>query len=123
MSTENPVIGQLQAEIADLSARLEQAQAALLAERFRDVPRLSEGDLVLVPRKLFGKTRLWPARIGRVHLSWNAGTDAHGIRWENRTVSYAVFLQQQDGTYGGSSHGYYHSEVQPVPPPARQEGT
>jgi len=105
----------LLAEISRLSEELKAAQEALTTERFKDVPRLERGTLVLVPRKLFGQTRLWPAKIGGVHLDYSSGRDANGVPWERHIVSYHVYLQQKDGSYGGSSAGYYAREVQPAP--------
>jgi hypothetical protein len=98
--------------IGRLGTELRAAQEALTEERFRDIPRLAEGTEVLVPRKLFGKTRPWPAKIVHVHLSYGSGINARGEPWEHKTVSYAVLLQQKDGKYGGSTEGFYDTEVQ-----------
>jgi hypothetical protein len=111
----------LLAEIAGLEDRLDRAHAALQAERFRGVPRFSEGDVVLVPRNLFGKVRMTPARIGAVHLDYSSGTSATGEPWENRTIWYSVYLRQADGTFGSSSQSYYHDQVQPVPQAGQEE--
>lgn len=115
MTTE---IERLQAEQAELRQHLDKVNAAILAERFKDVPRLAAGDLVLVPRTLFGKIKWWPAKISYVYLNYSSGEDAHGEPWENRQVSYSVYLRQKDGTFGGSSEGYYASQVQLIPPEA-----
>jgi hypothetical protein len=106
---------ELRAEIHRLAGELHAAQEALTQEQFRDVPRLAAGTEVLVPRKLFGKARMWPAKIAGVHLRYTSGTDGRGEPWENKLVSYSVFLQQKDGKYGGSTVGYYANEVQ-LPP-------
>jgi hypothetical protein len=113
-------IERLLAEIADLDERLDRAHAALQAERFKGVPRFSEGDVVLVPRNLFGKVRMTPAQIGTVHLDYSSGTFGTGEPWENKTVSYSVYFRQQDGTFGGGSQGYYHDQVQPAPQPDQE---
>jgi hypothetical protein len=113
-------IERLETEIATLARRMTAAEEALTAERFRDVPRYAEHDLVLVPRKLFGKTRLWPARIARVHLTYGAGVAPSGEPWEHKTVTYSVYLKQRDGSFGGTSEGYHHADIwprdRPVPP-------
>lgn len=70
---------------------LDDADQAVMQERFRDVPRYAYGDIILVRRKLFGETRLWPAQVTLVHRS---GEDVNGKPWENKIVSYGVFLQQ-----------------------------
>jgi hypothetical protein len=113
--TDPAVVERLQAERTELQRRLAEIDAAILAERFRGVPRLSEGDLVLVPRKLFGQVRWWPAKISHVHLDYTSGTNAHGQRWESHRVSYGVYLRQKDGAFGGSTNGYWAGEVQPIP--------
>lgn len=105
----------LRAEKNALLARVNEIDREILAEQFRGVERYSEGDIVLVPRQLFGKTRMWPGKIAGVHLTYNSGEMRDGKPWENKIVSYSVYLQQADGTYGGSSKGYYHREVQKVP--------
>jgi hypothetical protein len=109
------MIEELQAEKSALRARIAEIDREILAIQFEGVPRYSEGDLVIVPRQLFGKIKQWPAKIGYVNLSYSSGTMRDGEPWENKTVSYGVFLQQADGTYGGSSKGYYHAEVQKAP--------
>jgi hypothetical protein len=112
----NPAeVERLQATIRDLRERLEQAESMLLAERFKGVPHYNRGDIVLVPRKLFGNVRWWPARIDGVHFRYSSGEDASGNPWERHSVSYSVFYRQADGTFGGASQGYYHSEVQDAP--------
>jgi hypothetical protein len=103
---------ELRAEVSRLRTELKAAEEALTQERFKDVPRLAVGTEVLVPRKLFGKTRPWPAKIVNVHLSYNSGETRDGEPWEHRTVSYGVFLRQADGEYGGSSEGFYAKDVQ-----------
>ena len=108
-------IERLQAEISDLTERLAKAKAALLAERFKDIPRRAVGDLVLVRRSLFGKARWWPARIVHVHLSYNQGRDAKGEPWETHHVSYAVNHELRDGSYDAVSTGYGVQDVQDVP--------
>lgn len=93
---------------------LDDADQAVMQERFRDVPRYAYGDIILVRRKLFGETRLWPAEVALVHLDYRSGEDVNGKPWENKIVSYAVYLQQKDGTFGGTSVGFYHSETAPM---------
>lgn len=106
----------LLADIRRLESELSAARDALTEERFRDVPRLPIGRVVLVPRKLFGKVKWWPAQIAAVHLDYSAGTDPHGNPWENHAVSYSVYLQSADGdSFGGSSHGFYASEILDYP--------
>ena len=121
MSADPVRVAQLEAEARQLRMRLDAASAALLAERFRDVPRYSSGQTIQVPRKLFGKIVWWPARIAVVHLDYSSGTSGNGESWEQHLVSYTVFLRQKDGSFGGSSEGYYHEQVQQMPDPARQE--
>lgn len=111
---ETPEIERLKAEIEDLSGRLTALQAELLAERFKDIPRLATGTIVLVPRKLFGKVKWWPAKIVYVYLDYSSGIMG-GEPWEKHLVSYSVCLRQQDGTFGGDTQGYYASEILPVP--------
>jgi hypothetical protein len=112
---------QLLAEIASLEDQLDRAHAALQAERFKDVPRYSKGDIILVPRKLFGKITPWAAQIATVHLDYSAGAVRGGKRWETRLVSYSVFLRRPDGTFGGASEGYRHDEVRLAPQEPAEE--
>lgn len=108
-------IEELENEIRTLSDRLRAAQAELLEEQCAGAPRYERGTVVLVPRMLFGSTRMWPARIEGVNLHYASGEDAKGVPWEKKTVSYSVYLKQKDGSFGGSSAGYYHSEVRLAP--------
>jgi hypothetical protein len=103
---------ELLAEIGRLGTELRAAQDALTEERFRDVPRLAEGTEVLVPRLLFGKRKMWPARIVHVHLSYSSGEMPDGTPWETKTVSYAVTLRDKSGEYSSSTVGYYANEVE-----------
>ena len=108
-------IRELQAEIAELGERLTQAKAELKAERFRDVPRIPEGTLVLVKRMLFGQFRWWPARIAYEHLSYDSGTIGDKP-YETKTVSYAVRHQLADGRgYSGDAFVYGDRYVQLAP--------
>lgn len=111
---ETPEIERLKAEQAELEQRLKDIGAALLAERFKDIPRLATGTIVLVPRKLFGKVKWWRAQIVYVYLDYSSGIMG-GEPWEKHLVSYSVCLQQKDGTFGGDTQGYYASEILPVP--------
>jgi hypothetical protein len=105
-------IEELMSEIAALSARLEAAREELLEERFRGVPRYPEGTVVLVPRMLFGKTRMWPALIRAVHLRYSSGHLRSGEGWENKIVSYSVSYELRDGSdFSGETVGARHSEV------------
>jgi hypothetical protein len=106
----------IQARINELRGQLHDAEQELTAERFKDVFRYERGTVVLVPRLLFGQTRMWPARIEGVNLEYTSGHMRDGTPWENHHVSYSVYLQQKDGDFGGSSQGFYHSEV--ILPPA-----
>jgi hypothetical protein len=99
-------------EIRRLSAELKAAEEALTDERFKDVTHLPVGTEILVPRKLFGKIKWWPARVSYVHRSYYSGISATGEPWENKVISYSVYLQQPDGEYGGSSVGFYAHEIQ-----------
>ena len=117
MSTVNQErIRELEEEIRALGERLKEAQDELLMERFADTPaKYKVGDIVLVPRLLFGKHKLWPAKIAAVHRRYNAGTNARGEDYESKTISYSYFLQQKDDSFGGSSNGAYEYEIQPLP--------
>lgn len=95
--------------------RLDIAEKALLEERFKDIPRHSEGDVILVKRKLFGKYRWWPAKVTSVHLRYTEGEFQDGTPWENKTVSYSVYLRRDDGEFCGSSQGFYDHETQRMP--------
>lgn len=109
--TTDPVrVEELKTEIAALEERLAAARKELLDERFKGVFRYERGTVVLVPRMLFGKVKMWPARIVGVHLEYGSGI-ADGKPWENKVVSYSVFLQQKDGEFGGSSEGFWHKDV------------
>ena len=109
----------LQEEIRTLGERIAAAEQELAEERFKGIFRYERGTVVLVPRNLFGQARLWPARIEAVHLKYMAGSFRDGAPYENHHVSYSVFLQQKDGSFGGSSEGFYHHEV--MLPPAGAE--
>jgi hypothetical protein len=114
----------LHQEKIEAQARLDDAEQAVLEERFKDYERFQVGDVILVPRKLFGKTVWWPAKIAAVTLHYNEGwygenySPDPGGHWENMYASYTVFLKQKDDTFGGSSTGFYHNEVQASPEPA-----
>lgn len=108
-------------ELKEVQARYDQVQQAVLEERLRDLPRFAVGDIILVPRLLFGRRKMWPARIARVSLHYSSGhwsetyaTDPGG-KWENKYISYSVFLQQKDGEFGGVSEGFYHKDVAAYP--------
>lgn len=105
-------IEELQAKVRTLTERIREAEAEITEIRFKDVPRYERGALVLVPRTLLGEVRPWAARIQRVNLQYLEGTDAGGGSWESRTVAYSVCLQQKDGSFGGSTEGYCHDQVQ-----------
>lgn len=107
-------IDDLTAEIDALQRRLKEAEAELLNERFADVPRrFAVGDVVLVPRMLFGKCKWWPAQVVGVHLRHNSGTYKTGEDWETKVVSYSVYYEDKDGNYTGSSHGFYDNQIEP----------
>lgn len=93
----------LENEISALTRRLRDAKIELLELQCEGAPRYEAGTVVLVPRMLFGKRRLWTAKIAAVHSQYS-GRDP--------IVSYSVFLKQHDGDFGGSSVGFYHREVQ-----------
>jgi len=112
--TENR-ISELKQQVATLRAQLADAEAELKTERFRDIPRYERGTIVLARRNLFGKTRMWPARIEYVHLDYSSGTNAKGQPWENFAVSYAVSYQLADGTFSPETTGKWPSEVQAAP--------
>jgi hypothetical protein len=113
----------LQEEVTATQARLDVTEDALLEERFRGWERFQEGDIILVPRKLFGKRTMWPARIYRVRLNYTEGInpdtaifgDEAGQPWSHQEIWYTVFLKQKDGTFGGTSTSVDHREVQPAP--------
>lgn len=97
--------------------RLNEVEQAVLVERFKDCEQFAEGDIVMVPRTLFGKRTMWPARIDQVHLNYNSGSYGHGpdkgLRWESQSISYRVYLKANDGTFRGASQSFYHGDVKP----------
>jgi hypothetical protein len=103
----------------DAQRRLDAAEEAVLKERFKDFDQYHEGDIILVPRKLFGEKKWWPAQILAVRLNYSEGRYADtykpdpGGHWENLSISYTVRLQAKDGTFTGKNDGFYHNEVQP----------
>jgi hypothetical protein len=114
-------VAKLTKEYDDLGSQLQEAQQALLVERFKDQPQFKRGDIILVPRKLFGEKKWWPAQILMVRLNYNEGhypdtfKDDPGGHWENLRVSYAVRLQAKDGTFTGKNDGFGHEQVQAYP--------
>src|SRR4051812_25421546 len=106
----------LREEANEAAQRANMANEAVLLERFKDFERFKEGDMILVPRKLFGETHMWPARVERVHLKYNSGTYAHGPQegesWESQSIAYTVRLRKQDGTFNSTTEGRSHHEVQ-----------
>jgi hypothetical protein len=102
---------EIDVELQAVRRRYQLADQAVLEERFAGMSRYAVGDVVLVPRLLFGKRKMWPAKIAGVHLYYNSGTHVDGREWETKTISYQVYLQQKDGEFGGSSEGYYHREI------------
>lgn len=111
----------IQEEVNEAKARLHAAEGAVMMERFRDVERYKKGDVVLVPRKLFGEKRWWPARIEEVMLNFNEGWYAEtyepdpGGYWQTLGVTYRVILQEKDGSYGRKHDSFRHSQVEPAP--------
>lgn len=106
-------IASLEGEIQALHDRLSAAKGELLAERFADMsPRFAVGDIVLAPRTLFGKRKLWPAQIVRVDLNYSSGADARGNPWVNRTIGYGFLWQQKDGSFTGTSDAAYESALE-----------
>lgn len=108
-------VAELENEIIALYKQVRAAEAELEQEQFKGVPRYERDTVVLVPRKLFGKVKAWPARIERVYFDHRSGTSRTGEDWEFKTVSYAVTLRQKDGSFGGSTESFYHKEVVPLP--------
>lgn len=104
-------------EYEAVKQRLEGAEQAVLVERFKDDEKFAEGDVVLVPRMLFGKLTMWPARIDQVHLNYNDGIYGYGpdkgLRWQSKSISYMVCLKAKDGTFSGATQGVYHADVMP----------
>jgi hypothetical protein len=98
-------------------ARANEADQAVLVERFKDWPQYREGDIVLVPRKLFGERKMWPARVEQARLKYNTGTYGHGDRagqpWETMSIAYTVTFKAADGTFTGQREGYHHYDVHP----------
>jgi hypothetical protein len=108
----------IQIERIAIQDRLDEVEDALLEERFRGYDRYQEGDIILVPRKLFGDMKWWPAKIERVTLHYNEGTwgphaDEPGKPWSNQAIWYRVFLQQKDGKFTGTSKAFDHNQVRP----------
>ena len=116
----------LEAEIDALRRRLGEAKDELLQERFADhPPKYKVGDVVLVPRKLFGQRKLWPAKISAVHLDYSSGiwtgrgTGSHqeaGEPWENWSISYSYYLQAKDGSFSGVSNGASEHDIEGYAP-------
>lgn len=108
-------------ECAEADQRRHAIEEAVLDERFRDWDLFAVGDIVLVPRKLFGKTKMWPAKISAVHREYREGhypdtyQDDPGGYWDSQIASYTVFYKQADGSFGGSSNGVYHGNVEADP--------
>jgi len=102
---------------------LEQAEQDLLRERFKDWDQYKEGDIVLVPRKLFGKRVMWPAKVTQVYLRYSEGWyqddgrhEWSGEHWENQHISYQVFYLDKDTMTvkpGTTSAGVAHDQVRP----------
>jgi hypothetical protein len=107
------------AEFIAARERLEAAERDVLEARFKDDAKFSEGDMVLVPRKLFGKLEMVPARVADVHLKYSEGVYGHGPRageaWSTKSILYRVFHQRADGTFATNSESYYHHDVQSMP--------
>jgi hypothetical protein len=113
----------LREEYNDAKSRLDEIKQAVLEERFAGVDRFAVGNIILVPRKLFGNEVMWPARVESVTLHHAEGrwSDTYekdpGGHWESLNISYGVYLQQRDGTYSGSrsSNSFWHHEVARAP--------
>jgi hypothetical protein len=112
----------LQEEVKAAQARLDAADNAVLEERFKDDDRYQVGDIILVPRKLFGQIKWWPAKITAVRLDYNEGTyaeddrfDWSGQHWSHRNIWYTVTLQTKDGAFTGGSDAFEHKQVQAAP--------
>jgi hypothetical protein len=120
------ILQEIAEELKAVQARYQAVSQAVLEERFRDMPQFAKGDIILVPRKLFGRIRMWPAKVESVNLHFIEGNRGEnyepdpGGHWESKSVSYTVFLKHSDGEFSGSSQGFYHSEVAPLP---RQPGS
>jgi hypothetical protein len=115
MTVNEARIAALQAEITRLEEQLAGAREELTLERFADVPHFGRGDRVLVRRVLFGRPRLWPARIEAVHFNYSSGMTATGQPRESKTVSYSVTHELPDGSgWAAVSSGYWASEVYPM---------
>jgi hypothetical protein len=99
----------------DAENALKAAKRELLEEQCRDLPRHAAGDVILVPKVYFGKTKMVEAKIIGVDLHCYSGTYRDGTPHESKYVFYAVFLRQKDGEFGGSSEGFEHREVLPLP--------
>jgi hypothetical protein len=108
-----------EANVQEAKRAREEARAAVLAERFKGWERYNEGDIVLVPRKLFGKIKMWPAKIVDVNLHYSSGnypkTYRDGEAWSHQTITYKVMLQK-DGEFptSGGHEVVYHQDVQPA---------
>jgi hypothetical protein len=110
--SETPRAEELKAEIIALYKQVRAAEAELQEERFRDVPCYEQGLVVLVPRMLFGKEKLWPARIQAVRFHYGAGTNARGEDWETKVVSYAVCYELKDGSgFSPTTDSVWHKDI------------
>jgi hypothetical protein len=89
----------------------EAAEQALLEEQCADLPRYRVNDVILVPRVYFGREKLVRAKVVSVVLHYSEGDYLSGEHWRSRWVSYSVYLEQKDGSFGGSSVGFEHREV------------
>jgi len=106
----------LRAAMVAARERLEAAEQATLVERFKDDPQYKVGDVVLAPRTLFGKRRMWPARVETVRLNYKTGFYAHGEEagqpWQSKSISYRLTLKR-DGAFTGAQVVHYHWELEP----------
>lgn len=118
MSHLDDLIAAEEAAQQDLNAaraRLDEAAQAVLIERFKDDEHFVVGDIVLVPRTLFGKRKMWPARVEQLHLNYTAGVYRDGEPFESKTISYTVRHANANGNgYAPTSEGYYHRDVAPL---------
>jgi hypothetical protein len=111
----------LRQESREAEKRLQEAEQAVLAERFKDWPQYKVGDVVLVPRKLFGEIKMWPAQIRYVKLNYEEGWYREtykanpGGHWESQRIYYTVVLQQKDGKFTGTTDAFGHDQVMAVP--------
>ena len=87
------------AELRRAEKVLAQAEQDLLEFRFRDWEHFEVGDHVMIPRKVFGKIKWWPAEVTGLDLHFSEGDYRDGDHWETQYIGYRVKYQQSNGEW------------------------